>query len=238
MKRFIGLFVLAASINAAAQQTITFPSGDGLTITADLYVASDTLPYMLLLHQAGYSRGEYKETAKKFNHLGYNCLAVDLRSGGEVNGIKNMTHEEAVKNKKKTDYLDAEQDITAAIDYLYEKSKRRVWLVGSSYSASLALKLAVNNFKVAAVIAFSPGEYFGKKLKVGESISKLDKPVLVLCTTQERKDVNELMNGVISKKKTIFSPAVDGVHGSSSLWKANSNYHDYWIAVMMFVDKD
>jgi hypothetical protein len=60
--------------------------------------------------------------------------------------------------------------------------------------------------------------------------------VLVLSTTQERNEVNQLMADVKSKKKTIYAPAVNGVHGSSALWKSNPNYHDYWIAVMMFID--
>lgn len=232
------LSFLFASVYTKAQQTVTFPSKDGLTVTGDLYIENDSLPYMLLCHQAGSSRGEYKETAKKFNHLGYNCMAIDQRSGGEANNVKNATFEEAEKNKKKTDYLDAEQDIAAAIDYLYEKSKKRVLLVGSSYSASLALKLAVNNFKVSQVIAFSPGEYFGKKLNLKETIKNLDKPVLVLCSAKEKNEVNELMSEVKSKKKIVYSPAVAGEHGSKALWKVNPNYHDYWISVMLFLDKD
>jgi dienelactone hydrolase len=235
------LLVLTACVSAKAQtpKTITFPSGDNVTITADLYQGTDTaLPYMILFHQAGYSRGEYNETAKKFMRLGYNCLAVDLRSGGEVNGIRNMTNADAVSKKKGTDYLDAEKDVRAAIDYVYGRSKNKVVLVGSSYSASLVLKVAVDNFKVASVIAFSPGEYFGKKNKLKDMITGLDKPVLVLSTVKERDACNVLMADVKSKQKTLFSPATEGIHGSSALWKSNPNYHDYWIAVMMFVDKD
>src|SRR3972149_6331103 len=77
--------------NPPPAKTITFPSTDALLITADLYFVSDTLPYMILCHQAGYSRGEYMETADKFCNLGYNCLAIDQRSGKEVNGVKNKT---------------------------------------------------------------------------------------------------------------------------------------------------
>lgn len=238
MKKFIP-FILALVITAQgfAQKTITFPSEDGLTITADLYFGQDTtLPFILLCHQAGFSRGEYNETAKKFMRLGYNCLAIDLRSGGEVNGVKNMTFDEATKKRKGTGYMDAEQDISAAIDYLYNRSKKKVVLVGSSYSASLVMKVAVNNFKVSSVIAFSPGEYFGKKVSIKDAIASLDQPVLVLCSAKERDEVNTLMQDVKSTKKNIFSPSENGDHGSKALWKANPNYHDYWISVMMFLE--
>jgi dienelactone hydrolase len=238
---FFLAFAFFATVQAQTitPKMITFLSEDGVTITADLYQGADTtLPYMLLCHQAGYSRGEYQETAKKFMRLGFNCLAIDLRSGGEVNGVKNMTNAEAIKKKKGTDYLDAEKDVRAGIDYLYDRSKKKVVLVGSSYSASLVLKVAVDNFKVTSVIAFSPGEYFGKKQKLKDMIADLDKPVLVLSSAKERDDVNVLMADVKSKKKSLYSPGSDGVHGSSALWKSNPNYHDYWIAVMMFVDND
>src|SRR5687768_9393059 len=102
-KTFFTLCVLLAFAPAICSETITFPSKDGITITGDMYMINDTMPYMLLCHQAGYSRGEYKETAKRFNKLGFNCLAIDQRSGNEVNGVKNMTAEAAKKAGKSTD---------------------------------------------------------------------------------------------------------------------------------------
>src|ERR1035437_5635722 len=124
---------------------IYFPASDALLITADLYFVNDSLPYMILCHQAGYSRGEYMETAAKFCNLGYNCIAIDQRSGNEVNGVKNETAALAIQKKKPTTYLDAEQDIVAALDYAYTQSGKKVFLVGSSYSASLIMKIATTN---------------------------------------------------------------------------------------------
>src|ERR1035437_3583949 len=121
-----------AQQNSSKQaEKITFPASDALLITADLYFVNDTLPYMILCHQAGYSRGEYMETATKFCRLGYNCIAIDQRCGNEVNGVKNETAALATLKKKATSYLDAEQDILAAIDYAYTKSGKKVLLVGS-----------------------------------------------------------------------------------------------------------
>ena len=118
---FLCLLGLNFANTSIAQQKVTIPSKDSLPITADMYSVDESKPYIILCHQAGYSRGEYKEIATKLNKLGYNCLAIDLRSGGEVNGIKNETAAAALKKKKPQGYLDAEQDIVAALDYLYEK---------------------------------------------------------------------------------------------------------------------
>ncbi len=221
--------------NPQAAQKVTFPSSDGVLVTADLYLVSDSLPYMILCHQAGYSRGEYAETAGKFCHLGYNCLAIDQRSGKEVNGVKNETAAFAELKKKPATYLDAEKDILAAIDHAYSKSGKKVFLVGSSYSASLALKIAVTNKKVKAVMAFSPGEYFGTKLKVKEAIKNITVPVFVTSSKEEGQDVTTLISDVQSKIKNQFIPTSKGKHGSSCLWKDNPGYHEYWFAIMMFV---
>lgn len=216
-------------------QKITFPASDALTVTADLYFVNDTLPYMLLCHQAGYSRGEYLETAKKLCLLGYNCIAVDQRSGKEVNGVKNETAALAASKKKFTAYLDAEKDILAAIDYAYNKSGKKVILVGSSYSASLALKIAAVNKKVKAVMAFSPGEYFGGKLKIKDAIANLSIPVFITSSKEEAGDVTILISDVKSKIRQQFIPISKGRHGSSCLWKDNPGYHEYWFAIMMFM---
>ena len=101
-------------------ETIQFNSGDGIRVTADLYMTeSADAPFIILFHQAGYSRGEYREIAPRLNALGYNCMAVDQRSGKEVAGIQNLTHKMAVENNLPTEYLDALTDIEAA--YVYVK---------------------------------------------------------------------------------------------------------------------
>jgi dienelactone hydrolase len=236
MRPFLVVSAFLCSIIIHAQETITFPSKDGLTITADEYISNDTLPYMILCHQAGYSRGEYSETAFRFQKFGYNCLAVDARSGKEVNGIKNETAALAQKKKKSTDFLEAEQDILAAIDYAYKKSNKKIILVGSSYSASLVLKIATTNNKVKAVLAFSPGECFGDKLNLKETIKTLDKPVFTTSSKQEAADLAILMKDVKSGNKTQFIPNSQGDHGSKALWKdTNPNYHEYWMALLMFM---
>lgn len=218
-----------------AQKTITFLSKDGITITADLYFVNDTAPYMVLCHQAGYSRGEYKETAPKFNRYKFNCIAVDARSGDQINDVENETALAVKAKKKPSTYLDAEQDILAAIDYAYSQSNKKVILVGSSYSASLALKIGTSNDKVKAVIAFSPGEYFGSKLNLKKTISTFDKPLFITSTQEEAPGVSELIKDIKSQKKQQFIPAGKGVHGSKALWKENPDYRIYWQELTMFM---
>ncbi|HEU4717091.1 MAG TPA: alpha/beta hydrolase [Bacteroidia bacterium] len=215
--------------------TITFPSLDSLTVTADMYVRNDSLPWMLLCHQAGYSRGEYIETAQFFMDCGYNCLAIDQRSGNEVNGVKNETAALAKKKDLPTDYLSAEQDIVAGLNYLFAKSGRPVVLVGSSYSAGLVLKIATGNPEVKAVLSFSPGEYYDGKFRVAETVKPLDKPVFITSAKREVPDAKKIFDAIGSTQKTFFSPTVEGVHASSCLWSSTPGYEEYRDAVKKFL---
>ena len=237
MKKIIASFLITLAITSTlkAQQTITFASKDGVTVTADLYFINDTLPYMILCHQAGYSRGEYKETGPKFTKFKYNCIAVDLRSGEEINDVKNETAKAAMEANKAVSYLDAEQDIVAAIDYVSKKNNKKVILVGSSYSASLVLKIGASDTRVKAVIAFSPGEYFGRKFKLKESIKSLDKPVFITSAKDEAPDVTKIFKEIKSSSKQQFIPIEQGAHGSKALWKSTSNHGEYWISLFMFM---
>jgi len=235
---FLIVVLITSNVRIIQGQTkVTFKAEDGLMVAADEYIAENATRYIILCHQAGYSRGEYSETAKRLNKLGFNCLAVDLRSGGEINGIKNETAALAASSGKPASYLDAEKDINAAIEYAFEKSgSRNVILLGSSYSASLVLKVGKENDKVSAIIAFSPGEYFDKKLDVAAAVYGLSKPVWVTSTQKEVPDVNSIMKGIKSKNKVQYIPTGEGVHGSKALWKSQAGNEEYWIKLIPFLD--
>ncbi len=238
MKSFFKISLLAFlfSTNLSFSQTeVHFKSADGLTITANEYIMDSTYSFIVMFHQAGYSKGEYIYTAKKLLKLKYNVLAVDLRSGGTVNYIPNQTALEAKRKGFKHSHLDAWQDIKASIDYAYNINNKKVIIFGSSYSASLCLMEAVNNDKVKAVIAFSPGEYFEPKIEVAEKIKNLHKKTFVAATQQEEKYVKILMANVNEKYKTIFIPKEgNGLHGSKALWKDCPQNKEYWLNLFLF----
>jgi len=237
MKRtflFIGLLVGLIS-SGRSQETISFRSGDGLKITADYYAAPRQSPYILFFHQAGSSRGEFRNIAPRFVKMGFNGLAVDLRSGNEMNFITNETAALAKNENLPHAMTDAIFDIRAAIRYAYGKSGRTVILFGSSYSASLVLEEAVSDTMVAAVIAFSPGEYF-RNISVKDSLTGLDKPFFVTGTKSEEKYIRELMSTTTENKGFFFFPEEgNGVHGSRALWQDNPTSSEYWLSLVMFV---
>jgi pimeloyl-ACP methyl ester carboxylesterase len=229
------LFLLVLQLPAEGQKKITFLSSDGLTITADLYLKDKDFPFIILFHQGNYSRGEYREIAPKLLNLKYNCLSVDLRSGGEVNFVENETYLEAGRKKIPHTMLDAMNDIRAAIQYVKKYNNLPVVLFGSSYSASLSLVAANKNPQVMAVIAFSPGEFFRPALILDEALSGFDKKVFVASTRTESEYLRKMLAEIPDRQKTLFTPANSpGTSGAKALWESCSDHAEYWLALLLF----
>lgn len=224
------------------KELVTFFSEDSLIITADLYTHKniEEAPFIILFHQAGYSRGEYVESVGKFIEMGYNCLAVDLRAGNEVNGIINETHKEAVAKGLSTEYVDAMPDMLAAIEYVKNNFEfGELLILGSSYSASLALIIAAQSpDMVDGVLAFSPGEYFKyDDTTIEEYASEILVPVFISSSREERKKWKAIYEALPDDAKRKYIPEEEGVHGSRALWKTTEGNQKYWKAVEKFIKK-
>lgn len=226
--------------SAFSGKTLTIQSADGLNITGDLYETGDTQsPVILLFHQAGYSRGEYRQIAPRLNELGFTCLAIDQRSGNAINGVQNETVLQAQQKGMKTDYADALPDLRAAMDYVLKNYKnRKIILWGSSYSSSLVFILA-NQYKndVCAILSFSPGEYFKYD---GQEISYYAKttecPVFITSAGNEFELCDPIYKAIPAKEKRFFFPDFNGKHGSKALWKENEGSDVYWTEVIKFLE--
>lgn len=242
MKILIALsLLLIAMTNINAAELIKFSSEDGIEIAADLYMKYDeNAPLIILFHQANWSRGEYNEIAPELNNLGYNCLAVDLRSGGEVNNVQNITKQNAVRAMKPTQYVDALQDMRAAINFAKNNlANGKVILWGSSYSSALALKLG-GQMAVDAILSFSPGEYFTSQGKPNDYVTadavKINVPVFITSARSEKNSWWNIYEAMVSEGKVYYLPETAGNHGSRALWSNFSDSSGYWKVVKSFLD--
>jgi len=248
MRRFATGVVLVLALAAraeegAAPKKVTFASEDGLEVTADLYLAHDdpATPFIVLFHQARSSRGEYGEIAPRLNRLGFNCLAVDQRSGATALDVENETAKRAKEQGKDAGYLDARQDMVAAL-----RHARKTWATGkliawgSSYSASLVLEIVGSDATLAdGVVSFSPGEYFKKVGKpdtwIRDSVGKLACPVFITSAKKEKPAWEAIYEAIPSETKTCYVPEAEGRHGSSALWSRFDFAEGYWVAVTKFL---
>jgi len=220
-------------------ETVTFESRDKLTITADLYMTSKkNAPYIILFHQADYSRGEYNTIAPELNKMGFNCLAVDQRSGSNTRGVTNETAKQAKRLKMKMQYADALPDLEAALEYVKGELKaERIIVWGSSYSASLVFVLAEKHPEdIEGLLAFSPGEY----MKVdGRSIEDFAKKVtcpVFITSASDETDWKTMYDKIPSENKACYIPDFPGKHGSSALWESYDKSSMYWEPVKKFLE--
>jgi alpha-beta hydrolase superfamily lysophospholipase len=243
IKNYFIVFLLGIPVMSQAQETITFKAEDGIEITAELYMTHPTTaPFIVLFHQANWSRGEYQEIAPKLNALGYNCMAIDQRSGGAVNGIRNKTKINAEKAMKGTQYIDALADMNAAIIHArtnFAEDKLIIW--GSSYSSALVLKIAGDQpDAIDGALAFSPGEYFARFDKPADFITSsakhITKPVFITSGRDEKGSWWKIYEAIGSDGKSYFLPETSGNHGSRALWVKFNDSKDYWKAVTEFLE--
>lgn len=219
-------------------EKISFKSIDGVPITANLYHNNDKLPVILLCHQARFNKAEYDEIALTLFEKGFNLIAIDQRSGGTLNGKVNETFVAATKLGKPTAFLDAEQDIEAAINYASDKYHKKIILWGSSYSAALSMYFASSNDKVKALIAFSPGDYFvEKKGTLKTKLADFKKPMFVTSSKEEAPELTKLISKMkLTKNQVQFIPREAGLHGSKALWNNNPDKGEYWSALNNFLE--
>lgn len=218
-------------------QPVTLTAADGVTVYGTAYSAADPKAVILLFHQAGSGKGEYATIAPRLVAMGYSVLAIDQRSGGNLFG----RNETAAKLGREASYLDAKADLQSALDWAVPQGKPVV-LWGSSYSSALVFLVAAENpGKVAAVMAFSPGEYLGQPSLVRDAAAKLSVPVFVTSA----KDAGEIAaagaitRAVAASGKVQFVPGIAGVHGSSTLIDARNprGAAENWQAVSAFLDR-
>ena len=229
-----------------APRTLQKKGPDGLTLTADHYLAprkvKEPAPIVICLHMARSSRGEYAEIAPEFQRRGFSVLAVDLRSGAKRFDVVNETaaaHEEL--GGYKANYEEAYRDLTTAVNWAKELSPQsKLYMMGSSYSSSLALRYAAQNEGVLeAVLAFSPGNYHDS-WRIHEDVAKTKTRTFITwgSSSRERETAQAIVEGVPKSLLTTYQPKEDDKagHGSTILTGGSEEARmRHWNAVVEFL---
>ncbi len=219
-------------------ETIMFGAPDSVVITANEYKIDGTSPTIVLCHQAQFNKFEYDGVAQRLNENGFNCVAIDQRSGGPIGSMPNETNLDAKEKGKEVSYLDAIQDISSAVDFVSERYNQKVILWGSSYSSSLVLWEAMANENVEAVVSFSPGDYFPELGSLTDSIVSLEKPMFITSGNWEASGITEMLaKKELNNNQVQFIPEEQGHHGSRALWPNQDGGEEYWEAVLDFLNQ-
>jgi len=176
MKNLILIAFLGLTLHLSAKQAqeVSFKTRDGIKISATYQLpqfSSGKIPVVILIHQGGSSRNEWKSRAI-WNFLikeGYAILAYDIRhhgdsekDAGDMNDLFNNPNR-------------APLDLLAAISYV-KKDKRidqdRIGIIGASIGANLAcVAAASDNYGVKTVVALSA------KTTAAQNLSGKTKPI-------------------------------------------------------------
>ncbi|WP_422104669.1 alpha/beta hydrolase [Winogradskyella sp.] len=222
---------------------IHFYTSDSIKVYGDLYQKDTSAPTLLIFHQGGSNtRAEYKSIIPVLEQKGFNILTIDQRVGGQYYyGGYNRTVAEIPNNQYH--YCDAYPDMLAAMDYLKASNfTGKVILWGSSYSATLALKLAQENLdKVSGILIFSPAS--GQAMKDCQPdayLQSLDIPLLLMkpaSEMQSERSQNQMQLAKEHGHDTYI--AENGVHGSSMLDedRIKGSSADTWNVVNTFLSQ-
>lgn len=220
-------------------KTVNFETSDGLKVYADLYSSNNERdPLIILYHQAGFSRGEFRSIAPRLVDLGFNVLAVDLRSGDILSQVTNLTKKEALRQGMSTAFQDVIPDLEASFQYAKNQIKsRKIIYWGSSYSASLGFYMAAKYPKdYNALIAYSPGEYFKIENKnIAEFAKDVKIPVYTSSARNEESSWKSIYNSITSKKQFYLPAKTKGHHGTMALSSFYDDNEENWQAIIPFL---
>jgi pimeloyl-ACP methyl ester carboxylesterase len=110
----------------AAQQTITFPTGDGGRVCADLYGQGPRA--VVLAHGGRFTKESWREQARALVSEGFRILAIDFRGFGCSSG----------PGQADFDSAPFENDVLAAVRYLKGHGAKTVSVVGGSFGGGAA----------------------------------------------------------------------------------------------------
>ena len=229
------------SAEMVAGHQIMFTAADGEVVYAERFDsdAGKSAPLILLFHQAGANgRAEYESIIPELRARGFNLIVADQRSGGSHFGGHNRTVE---ARGQSTQYCAAYPDLEAALSYAIAEGfdgPRFAW--GSSYSAGLVLKLAVEHGnELAGILSFSPasGAAMGA-CSANNYISKVRIPAIGLRPDSEMNAGGRAQRVMFEEGGHEFYVAEKGVHGSSMLdpSRAHGDVVPTWKAVWAFLD--
>jgi pimeloyl-ACP methyl ester carboxylesterase len=126
MTKKLNIAILLLAGLAAAQQPVSFSTGDGWTIHGDLYGTGDR--GVVLVPGARFVKGSWEKQARVLESAGFRALAIDLRGFGMSKEGPAAAHSN----------FGSPLDVLAAVRYLHEHGAKTVSVIGASMGGNAA----------------------------------------------------------------------------------------------------
>lgn len=215
---FFLVLVLALMLPIAsviAQEQLRFPNGD---LSGVKFVSKATAPYFVVLPSSS-DRGVAETIGKKILHLDANAYVIDDQRMRDLLST-------AIKPDTLLSLLEPH------LKLLREITDAPLILFAEQQMASVALLESLRNFRVRAVVAVSPGEYFWDREGVKSRINGNRVPLLVMHTSEETEFVKKLFSDY-PPSLLIGAPVLErsGFHDLAENTKTSGAA---WLAVNIF----
>lgn len=136
-------------------QKVNLKTKDGVNIAGDFYsVANANAPAVVLLHMMPATKESWRDFAEKLNKNGFQALAIDLRGHGESDGGPN-----GFQKFSDSEHQASIKDADAAVDFftIQGRSLEKIFLIGASIGANLALQFQSEHSEIKKSVLLSPG---------------------------------------------------------------------------------
>jgi pimeloyl-ACP methyl ester carboxylesterase len=172
----------------AAAQTISFPTGDGGRVCADLY--GQGRHAVVLAHGGRFNKESWREQAQVLAADGFRILAIDFRGFGCSTGPGQANFDQAP----------FENDVIAAVRYLKAHGAQSVSVVGGSFGGAAAGDASIKS---------SPGEidrivFLGAAPNL--SAEKLKSRSLFIVAREDRNDSGARLPGIRAQYERAPQP--------------------------------
>ncbi|HTL48625.1 MAG TPA: alpha/beta fold hydrolase [Verrucomicrobiae bacterium] len=206
-----GIFVFAAA-GCASQSYLK--TSDGVSLAYEYQPVPSPKGTALLVHGLGTNLSEWYNFKKFLNDNGWSTMALDLRGhgmstswNGEELDWRNFTGEGRLSTLR---------DLAAAVDFLHRPDN--LWLVGSSFGASLSVLHAAEDPAVRGLVLFTPGIRMGP-VPTDQAVTKLTQARILIAAAEDDagavENAKQLYEKTPGSKKLLTYPK--GGHGSEML---------------------
>lgn len=190
MKKFLLLLIFACfSPFVFAQSEVSWKTEDNWDIKGT-FLPSKNGKVVILLHELGSTRDDYKNFMKRLENEEFGYLAFDLRGHGQSTNLGNYT--EFKKNGTNNEFNHMVRDVEGAIEFLNKKGyeTESIFIIGSGLGANVAAKSAGLNPQIAGIGLLTPGLKTKDVLSMG-GIRMYKNPVMIAVGSIDRKPMME-----------------------------------------------
>ena len=214
MKKFLLLLVLCAfGTLSFAQSEVNWKTEDNWNIKGTFLPAKNG-KVVMLLHELGKTREDYKNFEKRLENEEFGYLAFDLRGHGQSTNLG--VYSDFKKTGTDNEFNQMVRDVDGAINFLNSKgySDENIFIIGAGLGANVAAKAAGLNPQIAGIGLLTPGLKTRDVLSMG-GIKMYKNPVMIAVGSIDRKpmmEANLLRNAAFlssGEGKVLFLTAYD-----------------------------